>query len=649
MNSNTNTNSSNTNNTNNENVLPKIKSSFEFNAAIVLLFFLIIVLFLIYFKVNLFGKPPKSNEETVANIFIILFFTLIIVVVCIALLPNFKDIKKLFEQISSVTYFIVYTIGLILFFRSVPSNIINDYAYIFAPLLIILGAFLFYKSSAYSYIDQINVNYERIKSMILFFCLITTFIIYYNNDPGGYISKYFGYSFLLTIIISVFAFLYLLTVLTLPDNVKTPEKGANFINFLDNFSNFSSYGSIAFLIFIVVVTIMITTYDGGNFFKDKDFSASFLVIVLLICILWSILLGVNLFPEFTDNTQAFNSMNFFKRSLLTLFSFVISGLIIFWIVYNINIFSGNSSVTSLLLNLFIVMLVLGLVYNTINVKIPVGNSKKNAFFNLIVNTIFYIPCLFSNFFNLMGSFFIGKYSKESKESSGSILMLLAIIILIILYFVSPSIFNTINLQGGKQLVNQPVYTDTEYALGTYEELNESEKFDYQFAISSWIYIDSDPPNTNASYNKFTSILNFGNKPNILYNGKTNTLMITMEQKDLNKEKSAKLIDFDENGNRILYTNNNFLLQKWNNIIINYSGGVLDIFLNGELVKSNIGVIPYYKLDNLTIGENDGIKGGICNVVYFRHPLNSSNIYYLYKMVKNRTPPIISDSNKSIIP
>jgi hypothetical protein len=200
----------------------------------------------------------------------------------------------------------------------------------------------------------------------------------------------------------------------------------------------------------------------------------------------------------------------------------------------------------------------------------------------------------------MGNFLIGTYAKES---SGSILMLLVVIILIILYFVSPSIFNTINLQGGKQLVNQPVYTDTEYALGTYEELNESDKFDYQFAISSWIYIDSVPPNTNASYNKFTSLLNFGNKPNILYNGKTNTLMITIEQKDLNKEVNAKLIDFDENGNRILYINKNFLLQKWNNIIINYNGGVLDIFLNGELVKSNIGVIPYYKLER-NYGDNN---------------------------------------------
>ena len=95
-------------------------------------------------------------------------------------------------------------------------------------------------------------------------------------------------------------------------------------------------------------------------------------------------------------------------------------------------------------------------------------------------------------------------------------------------------------------------------------------------------------------------------------------------------------------------NDKFLLQKWNNIIINYSGGTFDVFLNGELVKSSIEVVPYYTLDNLTIGENGGIKGGICNVIYFRHALSSPNIYYLYNLIKNRTPPTLNDSNETIL-
>jgi hypothetical protein len=204
------------------------------------------------------------------------------------------------------------------------------------------------------------------------------------------------------------------------------------------------------------------------------------------------------------------------------------------------------------------------------------------------------------------------------------------------------------LQNGKQLVNNPVYTDTIYQLGTYEELNGSDQFNYQFALSCWVFIDAVPPNSNPSYEKYTSLLNFGDKPNVLYNGKTNTLMVTMQQKDLKSTTNNKLTDFDDNGNRILYVNDKFLLQKWNNIVINYNGGILDIFLNGELVKSDIGVVPYYTLDNLTIGEENGINGGICNVVYFNKALTSTNIYLLYNAVKNKTPPVINNTNETIV-
>jgi hypothetical protein len=144
------------------------------------------------------------------------------------------------------------------------------------------------------------------------------------------------------------------------------------------------------------------------------------------------------------------------------------------------------------------------------------------------------------------------------------------------------------------------------------------------------------------------MLNYGGKPNVLYKPDTNTLMITMDQKDLKVKSQNKMLEFDDNGTRIVYTNKNMMLQKWNNIVINFNGGTLDIFLNGELVKSSIEVVPYYTYENLTIGENDGIKGGICNVVYFRHALNSANIYYIYNTVKNRTPPTLDDSNVTIL-
>jgi len=623
--------------TKNENLIPKFKTPVIFYPIMGIVIFLVIMMFMILFDVNVtsFGNPSKSQQEVIANIFIILFFSLLVFGICTIFLPNLKEFKQLFEQIGNVTYVIVYTIFAILFYTMTSKDILNDYSYIINPVMLGLGGFSFYKATSDNYIDKFNVNYERIKMLILLFCLITFIITFYNVNPGGAAEKYFGYSLLLTIIIAVFSFLYVIILLTLPRKEASKES-----NFLNNFSSFGTYGTILFVIFLVIITIVISN-NKESFFANKEKSAAVIILLLMICITWCVLLGANLFSAETITSDT----NLFKSSLLILFGLVISGLIIFWISYNIESLSGKSSMVSFILNILLVAVILGLIYKTINVKIPVGNSKKNGFFNLIFTILLYIPCLLSGAFDWIGKLLVGQYNATN---TGSLIMLVIAICLFILYFFTPSVFNLINTQGGKQLVNKPVYTDSLYNLGSYEHLNGSNDFDYQYAISCWIFLDAAGPNMNKNYNKYTSLLNFGNKPNVLYNGKTHSFMITMQQKNLQDLTKNKMTDFDNEGNRIIYINNNLLLQKWNNLIINYNGGTMDIFLNGELVKSSIEVVPYYTLENLTIGENNGIKGGICNVVYFRRALTSQNIYYIYNSVKNKAPPTLNESNETIL-
>jgi hypothetical protein len=627
----------NSTSTNNENILSKLKGSNSFYPMIGIIIFLMIMMFIIFFDVKITSPsaPTKSQQELIGNIFIILFFSLLVFGICMLFLPSFKEMKELFEQIGNVSSVIVYTIFAILFYTMISKDILNDYYYIINPAMFGLGAFSFYKATSDNYIEKFNVNYERIKMLILFFCLITLIITFYNINPGGAAEKYFGYSLLLTIIIAVFAFLYLVILLTLPDKEgKTQEK------FLTNFSSFGIYGTISFFVFLAIVTTLISS-NNESFFDNKAKSAGVIILLLLICIIWSILLGANLFSNETITSDA----ALIKSSMLILFGLVISGLLIYWISYNIESLSGNSTIVSFILNILLVALILGLIYKTINVKLPSNNTKKNAFFNLMFSIILYIPCLLSGGFDWVGKLLVGEYNATN---AGSILMLIVATGLLVLYFLTPSLFNLVNTQGGKQLVNRPVNTDTLYNLGNYESLNGSDNIDYQYAISCWLFIDAAGPNMNSNYNKYTSLLNFGNKPNVLYNAKKHSLMITMQQKHLKDLTKNKMTDFDEHGNRIIYKNNHFLLQKWNNLIINYNGGTLDIFLNGELVKSSIEVVPYFTFENLTIGENDGIKGGICNVVYFRHALTSQNIYFLYHTAKDRNPPLLNDSNETIL-
>ncbi len=629
-------------NLNTENLLTILKNSNYYIFITIIIIVLIILMFLIFFDVNLTPKSlsiSSSKQQIITETFIILFFSLLVVTLCILYLPSLKDFKELFVQIGRVTYIILYTIFIILFYTLIPPNILNNYGNIINPFVLGLGVFAFYKGLSENFIDKFNINYERIKMLIIIFCLITLIITFYALNPGGIASKYFGYSLLLTIIIAVFAFLYLIVLLTLSDNSGKPEK-----NLLNNFSSFASYGVSLFIIFLIVMTILIST-NKESFFSNQTKAASVIVLLLFICILWVTMLGINLFSTSINNVVDNNKMTIVKKALLIIFGLLVSGLLIYWITYNIESLSSKSSIVRFILNLLLVIIVLALIYRTINVKLPYGNTKKNAFFSLIGSTLLYIPCLISGLFDSLGKFAVGQYNATN---AGSLMMLAVAIILVVLYYYTPNVFNLISSQGGKLLVNKPVYTNRLYNLASYQELTGSDNFDYQYAISCWVFIDAMPPNTNPNYNKYTSLLNFGDKPNILYNGKENTLMITMQQKDLDKNTKNVLLDFDKEGNRIIYKNTNLLLQKWNNIIVNYNGGTLDIFLNGELVKSSIEVVPYYTYENLTIGENDGIKGGICNVVYFRHALNSANIYYIYNTVKNRTPPTLDDSNVTIL-
>ena len=624
----------------------KMKADRIFYPTVNIIFILAVTLVLVFYNINIDKSKLKATKAIIANILISLLVGLIVVGICIAIIPYFKDIAKLFQQIHNVTYVILYTIFVILFYILMPDNIIDKYAYIILPISILLGVVTYYKSLSTSYVSDFNINYERIKMLILLLCLLTISIVYYCVNPGGLITKYFGYSLILTMVLFGLGLLYLIVLMTFPDFTNAPTNKPT--NLMDYFTKFSGYGTILYILFLIVITVMISTYPGEFFNKDnKTQVAAVLVIVLLISIFWGILIISNFFPEFLGKSSITHSFDFLKRTLLLLFGIVISSLIIVWIVYNVQHITGRLGLTSFILNLLLVIAICAMIYKTINAQLPQGNAQKNALFSVVINTMFYIPCVFNTGFDSIMSVFIGNYDSNT---TGYIALSGLIVMLVAMYFSYPLLYNTINLQGGKQLVNAPMPINTSQDYGTYETLNDDTNYEYNYAISFWFYIDALPPNTSSAYKTYTSLLNYANKPNVLYNAEKNKLIITIKQQDLQANTENKFIQFVEGDTdtRVLYENNNILLQRWNNIIINYNGGVLDVFMNGELQQSNVGVVPYYTLDALTIGNNDGISGKICNVVYFNKSLSRNNMFYLYNMVKDENPPIPKKSNVYII-
>lgn len=632
--------------------LPTINSPKIFYVFLAFIVFFIIMIWVVFYDITIPSstfQTSKSEEELIGNIFIILFFALLVFGLCVVMLPNMAEFKTLVQQIHHVVYVVIYTIVVILFYTMMPSDTLNRYAPIFNLLMLSLGAVAFYKSASTNYVEQFSVYYERIKMLILIFCFITIIITLYNINPGGVIQQYFGYSLLITIIMAVFGLLYLMVLFTLPK-----ETARNAPNAFSAFSKFSVWGTIGFVLFIAMITTMITM-NRETFFSNRAKSSSVIIMVLIVSILWSLLLGANLFhfDKAQASTVDTTKLNYFKSGLLALFGVVMMGLFIFWLSSNLAQLSTATGTAHFVLNLLIVLSLMALVYKTIFVKLPTGNEKKNAFFSLLWSIIVYIPCLAGNLVDRVAGLFTGTGEKSAQSQElGSLLLVVITAVLVAIYYQMPTYFSLVQLFGGKLLVNQPIYTDEEHVLGSYQDLrgdaSEEDTYDYQYAISCWIYLDSAPPNTNPRYNDFVSLLNFGEKPNILYNASRNTLMITMDQKQLKQTTHNKLTDFDEKGHRILYVNKEVLLQKWNHLIVNYNGGTMDIFLNGELVKSSIGVVPYYTYDSLIVGENGGVRGGMCNVVYFRQPLNAFVISQIYGNSKDLTPPADNYSNQTIM-
>ena len=83
--------------------------------------------------------------------------------------------------------------------------------------------------------------------------------------------------------------------------------------------------------------------------------------------------------------------------------------------------------------------------------------------------------------------------------------------------------------------------------------------------------------------------------------------------------------------------------------MNYNRNIVDIFVNGVLERSftMMNNMPIYNdLDTITVGDEIGIKGGICNVVYYKHPLTKEQIAISYNSKMSANPPVASISDKS---
>jgi hypothetical protein len=440
------------------------------------------------------------------------------------------------------------------------------------------------------------------------------------------------------------------------------------------FFQYESFTSKFMLTLFALFMIGIYLYNPDNILKN--ISGANFTIILFICLF---LIGmIFIYNYFTVDASGMAKKweDIFGSMAYAMIGLSVSISMIIWMVGEIaKSQSEKPTLGMYILNALIVVGMLTIVYHSLDVN---KLFKDNLYARLIVNMILYIPCLLSDFADLMMS----EYYKMNYFTL--IIVVLEIIFIIAYLFIYPDIVSKIYSGGGKVLVNDQISLASLKTVGYYRNLSGSTLLDYKdnqvsekgpgisnnygafdgdvtvnavsgkplldlsgnpikdvhgnyfmptrvntyhYCMSFWLYINPMP-----SYgDKNLSLLNYGNNPNVMYNPSKNDFSVFMKSPDS---------DCSTNVTVPIYTNMDIPLQKWFNVVLNYDSGRLDVFLNAELVKTSFDVISCIQYDALTIGENSGANAKICNLTYFQKPIDIITIRTMYNVAKIEDTPIV---------
>jgi hypothetical protein len=402
---------------------------------------------------------------------------------------------------------------------------------------------------------------------------------------------------------------------------------------------FNKYGMI-FLAMIFICIIAIYALLNQNTIEMYIWNYM-LAILLPLLMIFAMILNLN------GNSESM--MLFFK---------LIGGIVLVaGIVYIYTLIAGKVQIVSGYVK-YMVYAVIGLLGLAILYKSFLNYlSKLQGWPGFFAQLIFYIPCMLYDFL-----LYILDDMKLTPSSAYIILALEAILIL--LFFFVPWIVNmtTNNNTNGKLLLNKPAFLDKETEIANSDDLivpvslqdlsNPDDRHLHRanYCISMWVYVDP-LPSTHYAYSKETAILTYGFtdekgtqyvKPMIRYYGGG-------DGKDQLEQRNKYVFYFYKYKNlgglkedkEMMYYDVSLPNQKWNQIVLNYNRNVVDLFINGNLERSFLmkDHLPMYNpADKITVGEENGLRGAICNVMYYHHPLSQDEIATGYNLMVNRNPP-----------
>jgi len=322
--------------------------------------------------------------------------------------------------------------------------------------------------------------------------------------------------------------------------------------------------------------------------------------------------------------------------------------IYYYVMYS-GSFAGLSLFSNRLLLGLITLVGLGILYQyLVNYM-----SKLKGWAGLIAQLIFYVPCLLWDlWYYILDQFKLTPYSVYS--------FICLEIVLVVVYLFLPDIASEVTgTSNSILLVDNVMYLNKGgQTIATSDMLKIPPTPDQtvgsylnNYSISMWVYVNPHSPNVEA-YNKESVIMNYGFtdangvqhvKPMLRYYGGG------VNDQPIERNKYVFYFSKYPPTNQYVTEQDTFYdvtipNQKWNHIVFNYTNNHADVFINGILERSfsMVNAMPTYNdLDTITIGEENGLDGGVANVVYYRHPLSEDQIAFLYNSKMGSDPPISS--------
>ena len=394
------------------------------------------------------------------------------------------------------------------------------------------------------------------------------------------------------------------------------------------YSNPWYFGVVELLQYIIFI-VLIYHYNPFNITNNHPAFINVMVLIvsfIYVALFYYLKSNINITLDLKETTLVLQIL----KTVMAFALFVFLTLGIAWLFKHLSILTALLHYSVLIL---IIISTVAILYLLLKPSITTAKDKAksdiSSGWSFAWNLILFIPCLLVD---IMG-YFKHQYQLTTKPIW---MLLLFEIILITLWFVVPILFHKISTHDGKHLLDHAIYLNNEKTLGNFDTLHnrdgQTDKFKYHYSLSAWIYINPQPPNTSSAYTKYTDLLNYGNKPAVQYNGKLNSLRVMAQV--------GKASDTENKGDLVeVFETKDIIYQKWNNIVINYDGGNMDVFLNGELVGSKPNIAPYMTYENIVTGTKDGIHGGICNVTYYNSIMKKSTIMLMYRLLRDKDVPL----------